>query len=106
MTIEKINEIAGEEYDIFYEKCCEEAIAECNGDKVAGLNRMQGFDYPDSLCILDDWFEDFCEKSGFVIPEGAIGGSAIKSADVEPEFIFPSTLETAVRRMAQELYYD
>jgi len=105
VNITEINRIADEEYELFWEAEYQSAVDRHGGDKVAGINEMQGFDFPDCLMTGEDFFE-FCEEHGFYVPAGAIGGTAITSEPgTEPEFFFEDTPEERIRAEAKRLYW-
>lgn len=105
ITEAQVNKLAEEAYDSFYAECCDVQITIHNGDKVQGLNAMQGFDWPDFL-LTGAEMEDECAECEITIPEDAVGLLVCRSAATRGPFVFTTDSEDDVMLKLNSLYYD
>ena len=105
ITEAQVKTLAEEAYDSFYDACCDVQIAIYNGDKVQGLNAMQGFDWPDFL-LTGVEMEDECTESEITIPEDAVGLLVYRSTATHGPFIFTTDSEDDVMLKLNSLYHE
>ena len=98
LTQQRLEEIAANVYDEFYAECEAEAIERCGGDKVRGLNEMQGFEYEDHVATDDDMRSE-CDDKGVAVPENAIGCLVLHSVAEIGRFFTPDDDATAEKEI-------
>jgi len=103
ITEAQVKKLAEEAYDSFYDEFCDEQIAIHNGDKVRGLNAMQGFDWPEFL-LTGVEMEDECAEYEIEIPEDAAGVLVYRSAATHGPFVFTTDSEEDVKLKIALLY--
>ncbi len=105
MTTEaQVKELAKEAYEVFHNECCDEQFAIHNGDKVQGMNAMQGFDWPEFI-LTGTEMEDECAEYKIKIPEDAIGVLVYRSVGEHGPFVFTTDSEEEVTSKLALLYY-
>ena len=103
ITEAQVKTLAEEAYDSFYDACCDVQIALYDGDKVKGLNAMQGFDWPDFL-LTGVEMEDECTENEITIPEDAVGLVVYRSTATHGQFILTTDSENDVMLKLNSLY--
>lgn len=104
MELSKLEEITAEEYKAFYVHCEEERLDRHNGDRVAMLSEMQGFDYPDYIATGRD-IENLAVDNGLTVPTQAIGLQVLNSVPGFGEWVLSTDTKEQVRKKCREIYY-
>ena len=104
MTNQKIKEMAEEILADYRERCFEMALENHDGDKVAALDSLQGFDFPDWIAVGEE-MEDECADRDIEVPEDAVAIQIITSDPlVDGEFIYSSDSEEIVEQKIRAIY--
>lgn len=104
MRVSTLEKIVAEEYAAFYANCEKECLDRHNGDKVAMLSEMQGFDYPDYIATGLD-IENLAVDNGITVPKQAIGLQVLNSVPGFGDWILSTDTEQQARQKCRELYY-
>ncbi len=104
MTHQEIKEMAEAILTDYREHCLELAIETHDGDKVAAMDSLQGFDYPDWIAVGEEMIDE-CAFRDIEVPEDAIAVQIITSDPlVDGDFFYSSDSEEIVKEKIRALY--